>query len=361
MTTWRTPYSFTTHPPHPSPSQGYVLALTLFGIFFSLVLSYAFSTSVDGVFLHTRSDGKLFNLSQLRVKTKVRKMTLWEMLFADDTALASPSQELGLQRLMNCLAHVCREFDLTICLMQTKVMGQDVSKALSFPLETTPLKLLRSSHTSDKPSPAVGLSKLRWPSQLARWHPPWQDSPRGFWENNKLTTNTKILVYNACVPSILLCGSETWTAKTGTSPKQLPFTLLKMHSGHVMARPSTKHKGSLSVKHLQHVCVSVPATPAMTGPHSSYGGWTATKRRPLRRALHSLQTSWPILKTPGVSYCRKKFSKKILWICWKIYQEIKKTDFKIKKKHVSFVIKTCKILYKYTQFKWSHNMQLETN
>ena len=32
------------------------------------------------------------------------------------------------------------------------------------------------------------------------------------WENNKLTTNTKIAVYNACVLSTLLYGSETWTA-----------------------------------------------------------------------------------------------------------------------------------------------------
>ena len=38
---------------------------TLFGIFFSLLLSYAFSKSEDGVFLHMRSDGKLFNLSCL--------------------------------------------------------------------------------------------------------------------------------------------------------------------------------------------------------------------------------------------------------------------------------------------------------
>ena len=39
--------------------QGCVLAPTLFGIFFSL-LSHAFRSSSDGVYLHTRTDGKLF-------------------------------------------------------------------------------------------------------------------------------------------------------------------------------------------------------------------------------------------------------------------------------------------------------------
>ena len=48
--------------------QGCVLAPTLFGIFFSLLLSHASSESEDGVFLHTRSDGKLFNLFRLRAK-----------------------------------------------------------------------------------------------------------------------------------------------------------------------------------------------------------------------------------------------------------------------------------------------------
>ena len=69
--------------------QGCVLAPILFGIFFSLLLSFAFSVSEDGVFLLTRSDGKLFNLSRLRAKTKVRQLLFREMLFADDAYICS--------------------------------------------------------------------------------------------------------------------------------------------------------------------------------------------------------------------------------------------------------------------------------
>ena len=51
--------------------QGCVLALTLFGIFFGVMLKHAFGTATEGVYLWTRSEGKLFNPSRLRVKTKV--------------------------------------------------------------------------------------------------------------------------------------------------------------------------------------------------------------------------------------------------------------------------------------------------
>jgi len=59
----------------------------------------------------------------LYIYTKVRQLLLREMLFADDAALASHTQE-GLQSLVNCLAHACREFGLTNSLKKTNVMGQ---------------------------------------------------------------------------------------------------------------------------------------------------------------------------------------------------------------------------------------------
>lgn len=65
--------------------QGCVLVPTLFGIFFSLLLN--FKESEEDVHLHTRSDGKLFNLSCLKAKTKVRTVLIREMLCADDATL----------------------------------------------------------------------------------------------------------------------------------------------------------------------------------------------------------------------------------------------------------------------------------
>ena len=54
-----------------------------------MLLTHAFSGNEDGVYLHTRSNGRLFNLARLRAKTKVRHVTIREALFADDAALVT--------------------------------------------------------------------------------------------------------------------------------------------------------------------------------------------------------------------------------------------------------------------------------
>ena len=110
--------------------QGCVLAPTLFGILFSLLLRYAFNESEEGIYLHTRSVDSLFNLARLRAKTKVRKVLVREMLFADDAAITAHT-ETALQELIICFAHACSQFGLTISIKKTDILGQDVSAAPS--------------------------------------------------------------------------------------------------------------------------------------------------------------------------------------------------------------------------------------
>ena len=105
--------------------QGCVLAPTLFGIFFSMLLSHAFDSSTDGIYLHTRSDGNLFSLARLRSRTKVRTVLIREMLFADNAALVAHTED-ALQRMTDQFADACKQFGLTISIKKTKVCAQDV-------------------------------------------------------------------------------------------------------------------------------------------------------------------------------------------------------------------------------------------
>ena len=49
------------------------------------------------------------------------------------------------------------------------------------------------------------------------------------WENTKLTTKTNMAVYNACVVSTLLYGSEAWTTYSKQKRKLKSFHLRSLH------------------------------------------------------------------------------------------------------------------------------------
>ena len=104
--------------------QGCALAPMLFGSFFGLLLKHVLDTTTDGMYFRTRSYDRLFNLARLRAKTKVRNDLIMDMLFADDAAVATHSQE-ELQSLMDCFSQACKDFGLTISLKKTNVLGQD--------------------------------------------------------------------------------------------------------------------------------------------------------------------------------------------------------------------------------------------
>ena len=101
------------------------MAPTFVGIFFSVLLYHAFGNHEDenDVYIHTRSEGKLFNLARLRDKTKVSKVLVRELLFADDAALVSHSAS-SLQCLLNKFSVACYEFALVISTKKTVVMHQ---------------------------------------------------------------------------------------------------------------------------------------------------------------------------------------------------------------------------------------------
>ena len=189
--------------------QGCLLAPILFGIFFSLLLKQAFGTAEEGIYLHTRTDGKLFNPSRLKAKTKVKKTIIRDILFAHDAAIAahSPSQ---LQSLMDRFANACTDFGLTVSLKKTKVLAQAATSPKitinNYQLEvveqfiylgstiTTNLSLKRELDRR------IGMAASTFSRLSTR-----------VWKNPRLSIKTKVTVYNACVVSTLLYGSECWT------------------------------------------------------------------------------------------------------------------------------------------------------
>ena len=192
--------------------QGCVLAPTLFGIFFAVMLKHAFGSATEGIYLRTRSDGKLFNLSRLRAKSKVQQICLRELLFADDAAVIAHSAE-ELQQLITRFSEASRDFGLTISLKKTKVMGQDVDlppsiSILEYELDVVHDFVYLCSTISDSLSLDSELNK-----RIGKAATTMSRLSKRVWTNSKLKEHVKIQVYSACILSTLLYGSECWTLR----------------------------------------------------------------------------------------------------------------------------------------------------
>lgn len=86
--------------------QGCVLVPMFFSIFFSMLFQYAFKDCSKGVYIHTRAVSKLFNIACLYAKTKVTEVLFCEMVFADEAALMSHTED-GLQQPVSRFSYAC--------------------------------------------------------------------------------------------------------------------------------------------------------------------------------------------------------------------------------------------------------------
>ena len=131
--------------------QGCVLAPMLFGTFFSLLLKHVLDTTTEGIYFRTCSDDSLFNLARLRAKTKVCKDLIRDMLFANDAALATHTQE-ELQSLMDCFSQACKNFGMTISLKKRMSWDRTHTQRRLLAFTTTNSLLSPSSPTAAPPS-----------------------------------------------------------------------------------------------------------------------------------------------------------------------------------------------------------------
>ena len=176
--------------------QGCVLAPTLFGIFFALLLKHAFGQNTEGIYLHSRSDGKLFNASRLKAKTKVRQVLIRDMLFADDAAIATHNED-ELQRLMDQFSKACNDFGLTISVKKTQILHQGTSPNPTITLNSDILAnvdkftYLGSTVTCNLSLDVVINQRIaKAATTLGRLS-------KRVWDNHNLTHATKISVYRA--------------------------------------------------------------------------------------------------------------------------------------------------------------------
>ena len=113
--------------------QGCVLALTLFAIYFAVLLQHAFDGKENGIYIRNRSDGSLSNLKILKSKRLATEVLIRELLLADNAAITTHSK-IELWRLADRLAEACHLCGLTIYVRKTQVIGQGTNSLLEIKL-----------------------------------------------------------------------------------------------------------------------------------------------------------------------------------------------------------------------------------
>uniref|UniRef100_K7F0B5 Reverse transcriptase domain-containing protein n=1 Tax=Pelodiscus sinensis TaxID=13735 RepID=K7F0B5_PELSI len=194
--------------------QGCVLALTLFSIMFSAMLSDAFQNSSLGVSLRYRTNGKLFNLRRLQAVTKIKETVLRDLLFADDCALNAGSEQ-KMQASMDKFAAACDNFGLLINTKKTEVMHQPAPKAQhQEPTITVKGQKLQAvdqfTYLGSTLSRAVTID-IEVNCRIAKASSTFGRLLTKVWDRRGISLATKLKVYRAVVLTTLMYASETWT------------------------------------------------------------------------------------------------------------------------------------------------------
>ncbi|KAI8491005.1 hypothetical protein Bbelb_314240 [Branchiostoma belcheri] len=179
--------------------QGYVLAPTLFTIFFSMMLQQAteYLGDEDDIYIKYPTDGSPFNLRRLQAHTKTLEQLIRELLFADDAALVAHT-EFAMQRVTSCFVEASELFGLEVSLKKTEVLHQPV-----------PLKKYRPTCIKIGEKPLKAIDK-EVDNRLAKANNAFGRLHSRVWKSKHLKKDTKISVYKAVVLTTLLYGSESW-------------------------------------------------------------------------------------------------------------------------------------------------------
>ena len=208
--------------------QGCVLAPTLFSIFFSLMLRYAFGHASEGILLHTHSDGRLFNLAWLKVKTKIHRVLIRDLLFADDAAVVAHSAQ-HLQALLDRFSLASKEFGFSKSLKKTNILCQGTPSPPSIFIDNTKLEVAhRFNYLGSTVTDNLSLD-AELDIRFGKAATTLGCLTSRVWNNSKLTTKTKMAIYNACVISTLLYGSESWPTYSRQEKRLDVFYLRSLH------------------------------------------------------------------------------------------------------------------------------------
>jgi len=201
---------------HHGVKQGCVLAPTLFSLFLAAVLHTMKVDLNGGVYIRTRTDGKLFNLARLRAKTKTREMCIRELLYADDSALVS-NDPAEMQNIVDRFSSAADMFGLKINISKTEVLyqpppyGDRFNPQPEIRVHGEPLKSTESFTYLGSTVTTTNLPDLEVERRIQSATKAYGALAKRLWDSRDVGRATKVKVYQAAVLPCLLYATECIT------------------------------------------------------------------------------------------------------------------------------------------------------
>ena len=197
--------------------QGCVLAPTLFALYLTAVLETMSIDLLSGLYIRTRTDGKLYNLARLKSCRLTREECIRELLYADDSALLSNNLS-EIQEIVDRFSSAASLFGLKINASKTELLFQpapgtdteQIQKPIVYvngtALKTTDSFIYLGSAVTDSNSSDLEVDRRIMSASKA-----YGALHKRLWSRHDVRLDTKVNFYNKAILPSLLYSTECIT------------------------------------------------------------------------------------------------------------------------------------------------------
>nr|VZI43499.1 unnamed protein product [Spirometra erinaceieuropaei] len=198
---------------------------------FSAMLMDAYRDERPGIRIAYRTDGHLLNQRRMHFQSRVSATTVHELLFADDYALNTTSEE-EIQRSMGLFSTACENFNLVINTQKTVVMHQPPPNSATAPNAPLQISVNGTQLQVVENFPYLRSTLFRntkiddeVANRISKASQAFGRLQNTGWNRHGLQLNTKLKMYKAVILPTQLYGAETWTVYTRQARRLNHFCL----------------------------------------------------------------------------------------------------------------------------------------